>query len=213
MTGIRATFRSCAVTLCLAALLLALPGPRAIAQEVQLPHDLPEATLIALRVQIDSARAAELPTQPLVLKALEGVSKNAAHGQIVAAVRALRERLRIAASMYGTDRDEQVLEAAAAALYAGIDETTLRELARSTRPEALGMALVVLSDLVLRGVPVSSARRAVLSLSAAGADARALSDYRRNVDEDIRTGLSPVRAAEVRLRGMLVRAGGPGGSR
>ena len=111
------------------------------------------------------------------------------------------------------DQREQVLEAAAAALYAGIDEATLRELARSTHADAVGTALVVLGDLVLRGVPASNAKRAVISLGAAGADARALNDFRRSVDDDIRTGLPPGRAVEVRLRGMLARVGGPGGPR
>jgi hypothetical protein len=186
---------------------------RAQAQQVQLPPDLPEATAVVLRAQIDSAREAGLPTQPLVLKALEGLSKAATHDQILAAVKALRERLRIAASVFGTDQSEQVLEAAAAAVYAGIDVATLREMALGTRPDAIGMALVVLGDLVRRGVPESDAKHAVISLGAAGADARALSDFRRSVDDDIRTGLAPGRAAELRLRGVLARVGRSGGSR
>jgi hypothetical protein len=182
------------------------------AQQIQLPTDLPEATLVALRAELAAARAAGLPTQPLVLKVLEGQSKGATGDQIVSAVRALRGRLRIAAEIFGSERPSDVIEGGAAALYVGVAEKTLRELARSTRPDAVGMALVVLGDLIRRGVPVVSAERAIVSLGAAGADARALSDFQRTVDDDIRTGLPPNRAAEVRLRGMLARFGRTGGA-
>jgi hypothetical protein len=47
----------------------------------------------------------------------------------------------------------------------------------------------------------------VLSLGEAGVDARTFGDFRRSVDDDIRAGLAPARAAEVRLRGVLGRGG------
>jgi hypothetical protein len=193
-----------------ALLALAFATSGLAAQDVVLPADLPEATAAALRAEIDAARAAGLPHAPLVLKALEGRSKGATHAQLVGAVRALRTRLQVAASLFGRDAGAEVLEAGAAALYAGAGQKALSEIARTTRPEAVGMALVVLGDLVRRGVPVVQAERAIMSLGAAGADARALNEYRRTVDADIRTGLAPVRAAELRLQGMLARAG-PGG--
>jgi hypothetical protein len=70
------------------------------------------------------------------------------------------------------------------------------------------MALVVIGDLIRRGVPVQTATHAVLTLGEAGVDARTFGDFRRHVDDDIRAGLAPERAAEVRLRGVLGRGGG-----
>jgi hypothetical protein len=184
----------------------------ATAQDVQLPSDLPQATALALQAELAAARDQGLPTQPLVLKALEGLSKGATHPQIIHAVRGLRQRLTLASTTLGSG-SQDVIEAAGAALYAGVSVTALADLGRSTRPDALGMALVVLGDLVRQGVPVRSAERAILSLGSAGADVRAFSDFRRSVDEDIRTGLAPGRAAELRLRGMLTRVRGTGGIR
>jgi hypothetical protein len=82
-----------------------------------------------------------------------------------------------------------------------------RTMAAGTRAEALDMALVVIGDLIRRGVPVETATHAVLSLGEAGVDARTFGDFRRSVDDDIRAGLAPARAAEVRLRGVLGRGG------
>lgn len=185
-----------------------LPAGPVSSQE--LPKTLGDSTLSALRAEIGRAEAAGLPAHPLVLKALEGASKGATDQQIVAAVAALRVRLGAAAEALGGTRGEDVLVAGAGALYVGVELETLREIAEQGREDALGMALVVLGDLVQRGVPVEAASRTVISLGAAGIDAAALSDFRRQVDDDIRMGLAPGRATEIRLRGVLVRVGGGG---
>lgn len=160
-------------------------------------------TLAALQAELRAAEAAGLPSLPLALKALEGRSKGAADPRIIGAVAALRDRLARAAAILGP-RDEDVLVAAAAALYVGVDESMLRELSTRTREEALGMAFVVVGDLVRRGVPVPEASRAVISLGAAGAPAEALDEFRRQVNADIATGLAPARATEVRMQGVLM---------
>lgn len=160
-------------------------------------------TLAALQTELRAAEAAGLPSQPLVLKALEGRSKGAADPRIIGAVAALRDRLARATAILGP-RDEDVLVAAAAALYVGVDESMVRELSTSTRQGALGMAFVVVGDLVRRGVPVTDASRAVISLGAAGAPAETLDAFRRQVNADIATGLAPARATEVRMQGVLM---------
>ena len=166
--------------------------------------------LAALEREVQAAAAVGLPTEPLVLKALEGWSKGAADAPILNAVRALRHRLAAADSALDHRWDEDVLAAAAAALYLGVDRHTLTTLHRRTHPEALGMAYVVVGDLVRRGVPVAQAARAVVSLGAAGADAEAFSEFRRKVYDDIKTGARPDRATDVRLRGALSRLPGGG---
>lgn len=167
------------------------------------------ATLAALQTELRAAKSAGLPSRPLVLKALEGRSKGASDARIVEAVAGLRVRLQRAAAALGT-RDEEVLLAAAAALYVGMDEAMLKKLTASTRDDALGMAFVVVGDLVRRGVPVSKASQAVTSLASAGARTEALDAFRRQVNADIATGLAPSRATEVRMRGLLMTLGRPG---
>lgn len=185
----------------------------AAAQQDSLPSGLREDVAVALRAEIRRAESAGLPSDALVLKVYEGRSKGASDEQILQAVIALRERLEVAASVLGTAQGGDVLLAAAGALHAGVDRAMLRQLAETTDGQALDIALVVVGDLIRRGVPMMTATRAVLSMRKAGADGVMLSEFRRNVDDDIRTGVTPARAAEVRMRGVLTRIGGPGGER
>lgn len=189
---------------------VALVSAPAAAQQVTWPPGLRSDVLAALNGELRAAEAARLPPRPLVLKALEGRSKGASDDQILEAVIALRERLEVAAAIFGIERGEDVLVAAAGALHAGVSHSALETMAAGTREDALDMALVVVGDLIRRGVPVATAMHAVLSLGEAGVDARTFGEFRRSVDDDIRAGLAPARAAEVRLRGVLAR-GGPGG--
>jgi hypothetical protein len=187
------------------------PVDAGIGPREQLAKAFHGGLLDALLAEIRTADSTGLPTRPLALKALEGRSKGADDARILEAVGALRERLAVAADVLGPDRPEDVLVAAAGALYVGVGPGTLGEMSESTRGNALGMALVVVGDLVRRGVAVTVASRAVLTLGAAGATPETLSEFRRRVDEDIGTGLTPERATEVRMRGILSRIGGPGG--
>src|SRR5207253_2733321 len=128
---------------------------------------------------VDSARAAALPTEPLVQRALEGTTKRATPDRIVAAVRRLALDLGHARDALGPTASPTELVAAAAALRAGAPPATLTEL-RRIRRESLTVPLAVLTDLVGSGVPVDSAAAAVLSLAAQARDAD-LVEFRRAV--------------------------------
>jgi hypothetical protein len=189
--------------------LLLLPDS-AVAQRETWPAGLRGDVTAALQSELRRAESAGLPGRALILKALEGRSKGATDEQILKAVVALHERLAVAAEIFGTDHGEDVLLAAAAAMHAGVGRNALRTLSTTTRQDALDMALVVVGDLIRRGVPTETATQAVLSLGEAGVDALVLNEVRRSVDDDIRTGLTPAHATEVRLRGVLMRGGGSG---
>jgi len=157
----------------LAAILVAAP---AAAQQVDPRLErLDAATRPVVAALIDSARTASLPTEPLVQRALEGATKGAPEGVIVAAVRRPAE-----------------LSAGAAALRAGASQTTLAML-RHARRESLIVPLAVLADLVSSGVPVDSAAAAVLSLARRARDAD-LVEFRRAVERDIALGAPPAAA-------------------
>jgi len=178
------------LTLLLAATLVALqaatqgPDPR-----LQRLDSISRPIVTAL---VDSARAAALPTEPLVQRALEGTTKRATPDRIVAAVRRLALDLGHARDALGPTASPTELVAAAAALRAGAPPATLTEL-RRIRRESLTVPLAVLTDLVGSGVPVDSAAAAVLSLAAQARDAD-LVEFRRAVERDIALGAPPASA-------------------
>jgi hypothetical protein len=185
------------VTLWVASL---LAGP-ALAQDARLLARLDPATAAEVGAVISAARAAGLPAEPLVDRALEGASKGASSARIVAAVRALARDLRAAHAALGGDALDAEITAGAGAIRAGVDPRVLSRL-RAGRAEPLTVPLGVLADLVARGVPADSASRAVLLLAQAGAADGAYVSLRRNVERDIRNGAPPAIAATVRARGM-----------
>lgn len=188
MTPLRAL-----LTAALAALLFA---GRAAAQDARLERLDPETRAIVAAL-VDSARAAGLPAEPLVQRALEGVTKGAAGTRIVGAVRRLAADLGSARSALGGSATSAELEAGAAALRAGATPAVLTEIRRARRPPRT-MALAVLADLVASGVPADTAAAAVLALAQTARDAD-LVEFRRAVERDIALGAPPASAASVRL--------------
>jgi len=184
-----------AVTAALA--LAALPGV-ARAQAERLAGRVDERTRAAVAALVDSARAAGLPADPLVNKALEGASKGADGPRIVAAVRTLAGNLGRAREALGPSVLEGELVAGAAALRAGAPAEFLTRLRREY-PGAPLVPLAVMADLVARGVPIDTASRAVLALARAGVRDAELVAFRQNVERDIALGAPAGAAAAVRV--------------
>ncbi len=193
-------------TLVFAAVILVSAVPSsAAAQEQRLEGRLPDEQ----RAQVDSilaaAQAGNLPTEPLVDRALEGAAKGAAGDLIVRAVVRLAGELQTAQAAFGAGASPGELAAGASAIRAGASQSDLAEL-RERRVGELTMAAAVLADLVAVGVPSDTAISAVLALASDIAD----SDYvafRRNVERDIELGASPASALDVRLRAATEMAG------
>src|SRR6059036_4340293 len=156
---------------------------------------------------IDSARAAGLPTEPLVQRALEGATKGAPGPLIVSAVQRLAADLGRAREALGPGTTPPELEAGAAALRAGAGPAVLTQLRRARR-QTIAVPLAVLTDLVASGVPVDSAAAAVLALAARARDAD-LVEFRRAVERDIALGAPPAAAtaAAATAADMRVNAG------
>jgi hypothetical protein len=157
---------------------------------------------------LDSARAAGLPEEPLVQRALEGTAKGAPSPAIVTALHRLALDLGRARAALGTRATAPELEAGAAALRAGASPAVLADL-RRVRREALTVPLAVLADLVAGGVPVDSAAAAVLALAATARDAE-LIDFRRAVERDVALGASAAAAAAAAASQFGVTAAGTG---
>jgi len=164
----------------------------AAAQDPRLDR-LPPESRAPVAVLVDSARAAGLPVEPLVERALEGATKHAVRESIVRALRRLAADLGRARDALGAQASPAELGAGATALRAGASPELLTEL-RRTRRTPLTIPLAVLTDLMASGVPVDSAAAAVLALAAGTRDAD-LVEFRRAVERDIALGASPGAAA------------------
>ncbi len=122
-------------------------------------------TALALRSILDSASQRGLPTAPLIGRALQGAALKVGGPRILLAVREYAVALEVAREVLGPESTVSELDAGAAALKSGIDEKALSAI-RSTRPAGTAvMPLMVLTDIVKRGVPQASARDAVTSIA------------------------------------------------
>jgi hypothetical protein len=194
MTTVRTTTMA---ILLVAALGMATAAPT-LAQEPRLHGRLPEPARIEVDRILTAAETAGLPTEPLVDRALEGVSKGASGERIVTAVQRLAQELRAARDALGMYSTEEEIVAGASALRAGASPSDLARLRRSRSGQTLTVAAAVLADLVAVGVPVDSAVSAVIALAGGAADADYIA-FRRNVERDVSLGASPVAALGVRL--------------
>ncbi|NIR44888.1 MAG: hypothetical protein GWN99_11330 [Gemmatimonadetes bacterium] len=173
------------------------------AQDPRLAARLEPEALTRVTALTDSARTEGLPLEPLVQRALEGAAKGANGARIVTAVHGLLQRLRQARSALGSDSEDAELVAGASALYVGADPTTLGELRDSRGDVSVTVPLVVLADLVQRGVPNDTVSAIVLRLTQAGVTDANLEELRRLVEQDIRAGATPGVAATTRAQGLL----------
>jgi len=163
----------------------------------------------AARVQaiVEDARAAGLPTAPLVARALEGASQQARGVAIANEVRALAGALGTARGAMGLGSRETEIVAGASAIQAGVPADSLTRLRASRPSESLTISLVVLCDLLARGVPQPAATGAVISALRAGGTDRDLLRMREHVHAQIQHGTAPLGATEKGLRELLSRHG------
>jgi len=167
---------------------------------------LTDASRYQIELILDSARVAGLPTAPLESKALEGISKRVDSRRIVVAVRMVFRSLRDARSVLGEHASPDELNAAASALRVGLTRAELAHLAQTRREKAITAPLVVLSDLITRGVPRDTASQTILQLWQRGAADDDFLGLWRGVERDIVSGTDPGvallnRAREVPSRG------------
>jgi hypothetical protein len=149
------TSTSIAVRLLLLLLLCAtLP---LLAQDPRLAQRFSEPVAARLAANIDSAGHEGLPTEPLVLRALEGQAKGASEDQIVAALARLRTALRTARATLGPAAPEPELTTAAAALQAGVPEPRLAELHQLRGGMPVTAPLGAYLDLIARGAKADRA--------------------------------------------------------
>jgi hypothetical protein len=141
----------------LVALLLAATAPLgAQGVRARLVGRVPPAAVRAIDSIVLLASGDGLPTEPLIQKALEGGAKGAAPDQIVAAVGASANQLRVARALLELANDSRSpgapeVTAVAAALARGVSPQEAERLTTALPGEPMGPALHAVADLVGHG--------------------------------------------------------------
>lgn len=189
---------------------LMLAAPAAVAQDARLVARLDKSTLDAVTAIVDSARAAKLPTAPLVDRALEGSAKGSDGPKIISAVQQLSVRMASARRALGATATADEIKVAAGALDAGISANDLARLRAASGKRPVTTPLQVLTDLVGRAVPVDAATNVVVQLAKSGVKDPEFALFSRNVRADIDRGADPTVAATTRARGLVQGRAGTG---
>lgn len=176
-------------TAALAALLMLAPTIAPLhAQDRRLAERLDPVTSTAVQQLVDSAGALQLPTEPLVQKALEGSTLGAGGDRIRTAVGALLSQLGRAREALGPAATEAELTAGAGALRAGLTTETLQRLRSLRQGRPLVVPLSVLTDLVAEGMTADLAARSVFDLVRSGRPDDDFVALRRRVQGELRSG-------------------------
>src|SRR5689334_546292 len=155
----------------------------------------------------DSARAIDVPVEPLYLKAAEGALKGADDDRVVVVVGRMLAELGEARHGLGHEATSAELMAGASVVHAGLDAAVLQRI-RAARPggrteNALVMPLVVLADLVARHVTPGVATGSVIALAQRGAADAEFANLRSVVEREIQLGQPPDAATRARTASIL----------
>lgn len=115
------------------------------------------------------------------------------------AVANLAAALQASRAALGHDRSVDELTAGAAALQNGADPAQLTRLVRAAGSHPVTMPLVVLTDLLGRGVPADTLVTMLASATHRGVSDQDLLRLRETISRDIATGVLPLDAATARL--------------
>jgi hypothetical protein len=151
-------------------LLPALLAARLAAQDPRLVARLGPGPRSAVERLVARADSSGLPAEPLIKKALEGVSKGADSARIVSAVQDLLTNLTRAREVFGAEAQEPELVAGAAALRAGASASNLARLSALRHGSGLTVPVSVLADLLASGLPRDQAWKSVYDMANQGAN-------------------------------------------
>lgn len=180
-----------------------LGAPAARAQDPRLVQRLGAPVADSIARIVVAAGAEGLPTAPLMAKALQGAARGAEPPLVLRAVANLASALRSSRAALGQDRSADELTAGAVALQNGADPKQLTRLAQAGGAHPVTMSLVILTDLLDRGVPADSLVALLSSVARRGLSDEDLLRLRETISRDIATGIPPLSAASARMTTVL----------
>ncbi len=145
--------------------LLALPLGVAGAQDGRVTARFSAPVAARVNALVDSAQRAGLPTEPIILRALEGHAKGIDPDRIIPALSRLRTALQMARTALGPASSTVELTTAAAALQAGVAQQRLIELHQIRGTQSVTAPLGAYLDLVARGAEPDRAWTHVANLA------------------------------------------------
>jgi len=182
-----------------AVLLVAAPSVNAQARASS--HDLRSDATLAY--EFDRAIALGLPVAALEAKAREGYLKGAGTVRVREVVRQLTDRMVEARDALAPVHSANEILEGAKALQQGVPASVLRSLRATQRERSLEVSLGVLTELVVRKVPVQRAAAEVTKMLQRNVSETILIAFGRGVQGDISAGLAPTVALDIRSRGVL----------
>ena len=173
--------------------------------------ELPEGVLEQVEARLEAALAEGLPVEPLLDKAVEGISKRVPPPAIAGAVDRLAQDLGRARSLLadGVPPAPTDVAAVADAMRRGVPDEAIQRVAQGAGPdEPLAMAVHTMGDLMDRGVPVEQAVSVLEAWRSRGARVEELRQLPAAVDRLLRQGVLPGQAAAAVAN--AIRGGPPG---
>jgi len=182
------------------ALLSAAPTWQAVAQEPNPLSKLDPESRFQIEVILDSARTLGIPTRPLLSKTYLGISRGARPRDIVKVVRAFFNASKDVYPALGASLTEDEFSAAATAIYTGVPASAVSKFRSDRAGKPLLRVLVVLGDLITRGVPRDEASSTMVRLWQDGAVDSDFYGLWKGVEQDILSGQNPGTALQQRAR-------------
>ena len=192
--------------LLLLAVVWATPLAPAIAQEPNPLSKLDPESRFQIELILDSARTLGIPTRPLLSKTYLGISRGAKSRDIVKVVRAFFNASKDVHPALGPSLSEDEFTAAATAIYTGVPASALSKFRPDRAGKPLLRVLVVLGDLITRGVPRDEASSTMVRLWKDGAGDSDFYGLWKGVEQDILSGQNPGTALQQRARDLSGRS-------
>jgi len=181
-------------------LLAATPARPAVAQEANPLSKLDPESRFQIELILDSARTLGIPTRPLLSKTYLGISRGARPCDIVKVVRNFFNASKDVYPALGSSLSEDEFSAAATAIYSGVPASAVAKFRSDRAGKPLLRALVVLGDLITRGVPRDEASSTMVRLWQDGAGDSDFYGLWKGVEQDILSGQNPGTALQQRAR-------------
>lgn len=186
---------------------LMLGGAAALSAQVATaqvrPVGLDSATAAAIAPIVQRVQAANLPVDLLYDKAREGQVQRVPTARIEAAVKAVAERIHVASDALAPNATQEELRAATVALREGVPAETLRHMRQEGKNTSLAVPIGVLTQLIVRGVPVEKASVQIVDLVRRGAQSQHFIALDTRVREDVLAGKRPDESLDLRLKGII----------